>query len=594
MIVYGDPARLEPIERSVEIIRLMLEQALASDPNPAGLRGLLVRAGELEQGLYDAPDALGPDPRARRRALAGIRHAATSIAAAFDRSYDRAPEGARLALGRARRALNALRGRAGSAPVAVPEGFAYYALYPESYRDSAIRWARERADSAAKDVLVVGIRTIGTTLSAVVVATLRAQGFAARRLTVRPSGRPFSRTLDGVRIPRASYGVVVDEGPGISGSSMLAVTEAMARAGVQEISLLSAHEQGPGCQASDAARSAWERCRRYAASASPLLFDGRTLAEELWTGVRPLLGGELQRSIDLSGGAWRPLHYENAGAWPAVCRSLERPKVLCISQRGDRVLFKFAGIAAAPGFDRSLANSTARRSARLAALGFSPRLLGEAHGFVAWDWVDGRPLEAKDASPAFLGRMGAYIARASGPPLDATASRAARARTEAMLLANIRECVGTEAHDEAVAELRLVHEEPGWPCAGDGHLAPHEWIRSKGGPILKVDVGGHDLDHTWTGSQPVAWDLAGALEEWDLHGTDETAMLRGYQDAGGATIPGAALRVYRLAYAAHRAGQSSLFAQAESDPEERERLDRAYGRWRDGVVRSLSAAVAAH
>ncbi len=29
----------------------------------------------------------------------------------------------------------------------------------------------------------------------------------------------------------------------------------------------------------------------------------------------------------------------------------------------------------------------------------------------------------------------------------------------------------------------------------------------------KVDVGGHDLDHTWTGSQPVPWDLAGAMEE---------------------------------------------------------------------------------
>jgi hypothetical protein len=594
MIVYGDPARLEPIERSVEILRLMLDQALDADPRPAGLRGLLVRAGELEQGLFDAPDALGPDGRARTRALAGIRHAATCIAAAFDRSYDRAPEGARLALDRARRALKPLRGRKGFAPVAVPEGFAYYALYPESYRDAAIRWARERAGSPAKDVLVVGIRSIGTTLSAVVVAALRAQGFAARRLTVRPSGQPLSRTLDRIRIPRASYGIVVDEGPGVSGSSMLAVTEAMARAGVREISLLSAHDRGPGCQASDAARSAWERCRRYPASDSTLLIDGRTLAEELWSGVRPLVGGSLLRSIDLSGGAWRRLHYESPRVWPAVCRALERPKVLCISDRGDRVLFKFAGIAAAPGFERSLANSTARRAARLAALGFSPRLLGEAHGFVAWDWVEGRPMEARDASPQFLGRMGAYIARASGPALDAAASRAARARIDAMLLANIRECAGMEAHDAAAAELRHVADDPTWPCAGDGHLAPHEWIRSNAGPILKVDVGGHDLDHTWTGPQPVPWDLAGAMEEWDLHGTDEAALLRGYQDGGGATISPGVLRLYRLAYAAHRAGQSSLFAQAESDLEERERLNKSYGQWREGVARSLSVAAAAH
>jgi hypothetical protein len=571
----------------------MIDQALDADLHPGSLRGLLERLGELEQALFDDPEALGPDTPARARALAGIRHAASCAAAAFDRSYDRAPEGARLALLRARRALNPLRSLSGFAQVTVPEGFAYYALFPESYRDAALRWARDHGGSTPRDVLVVGIRTIGTTLSAVVAAALRSHGFTVRRLTVRPSGHPFRRTLQEIRIPKSSFGIVVDEGPGLSGSSMHAVIDAMSRAGVAEVSLLSAHERGPGRHASDAILTSWERCRRYAASANSLEFNGRSLAEELWSGVSPAVGGELERAVDLSGGAWRPLHYGSPSAWPAVCRPLERPKFLCVSQRGDRVLFKFAGIAAAQGFERSLASVTARRAASMAALGFSPGILGEAHGFVAWEWIDGRPLGHEDASYPFLNRMGTYIARAAGPPLDSAATAAARARIDAMLLTNARECLGNEAHDAVAAELLRNPGQPGLPSAGDGRLAPHEWIRSKNGVVLKVDVGGHDVDHTWTGAQPVPWDLAGAIEEWGLNGSQEAAMLRGYEEAGGPPVGPAALRLYRLAYAAHRAGQSSMFSQSEDDPDERGRLAREYDRWRDGIVRSLVQAAAA-
>jgi hypothetical protein len=590
MIVYGDASRSERIESSVETLRWMIDQALTADPRPAALRLLVERVGELEQALFDAPECLGPSCSSRLRSLAGLRRAGSWIATAFERSYDRAPEPAHGALVRARAALASLSKRTGSARVTTPEGFAFYALFPESYRHAAQRWAADHADATGSDVLVVGIRSIGTTLSAVVAQALRAQRFLVRRRTVRPEGDPHARRVD-EKLPRAAYGIVVDEGPGLTGSSMLAVADAMARAGVGEISLIHAHDRGLGLEALESTRRLWESFHRYAAVHSELTFEGRTLAEELWLGVAPAIEGTLARSDDVSAGAWRRLAYESSDAWPEVCRPLERQKILCSSTEGRRVLFKFSGFAAAPRDEGSLATAVARRAAPLAALGLAPRLFGEAHGFVAWEWIEGRPLHSDDASVPFVSHMGAYVARATGAPLETDDAHAATERAREMLVATPRECLGEDAAAAAAAEGSRLGAPAGARSAGDGHLAPHEWVRSRSGSIYKTDIGGHDVDHTWTGAQPVGWDLAGALEEWDLRGAKEAALLRGYREAGGAEVDAGSLRAYRAAYAAHRVGQASFFLASETDAAERDRLRRAVDRWCGALSRNITDAV---
>jgi hypothetical protein len=306
--------------------------------------------------------------------------------------------------------------------------------------------------------------------------------------------------------------------------------------------------------------------------------------------VSPAVEGRLASAEDVGLGAWRAHAFRSRGAWPAVIRSLERPKILAVSGDGTRVLFKFAGFAAAPGQAGSLATTVARRAAPLTARGFAPRLLGEAHGFVAWEWIEGRPLGHQDASFPLLGRMGAYVAHAAGTPLDPAAAAGARERAASMLVANAREALGESAVAAAAAEARRIRPEAGARRAGDGHMAPHEWVRASSGAVFKTDVGGHELDHTWTGAQPVAWDLAGVIEEWDLHGAPEAALLRGYREAGGAPVDGASLHAYRTAYAAHRLGQTLLFRDVEPDRDERERLERAADRWQDALIRHLSEA----
>ena len=597
MIVYGDPARDEDLEQGIGILRLMLEQAVESEPRPPRIRGLVVRAGELEQALFDAPDVLArasaprsPDPAARRRGLAAIRRATSLAAQAFDRSCAGAYDDARALLNGSRHALRALEGIGGRIRMRVPEGFAFYALYLQSYRNQAAAWARDHASEAGSPVIVVGLRTIGTSLSAVVAAALRVRGFHARRMTVRPTGHPFDRKveLDGPAVP---FGIVVDEGPGLSGSSMLATARALQRAGVGEIALFPAHDHGPGPRASEAAQRQWSSLPLYPACLTPPRYDGRATPEELWSGVEPVTG-PLVRTMDVGAGLWRRVHYGSSRVWPAVVTALERPKLLGVARDGSRVLFRFSGYASAPGLKRTLAAETARRAAPLAALGYAPRLLGEMHGWVAWEWIEGRPLGIQDGSFPLLHRMGAYIARAALPALDATRSHEARERVTAMLRTNTAELLGADAARHALAEFESAPDAPGTPQAGDGRLAPHEWIGSRDGAAIKTDIGGHDVDHAWTGAQPVIWDLAGALEEWDLHGGQADALLRGYEGAGGRIPPPAALHAWRTAYAAHRGGRSAFFAGIEADPDERARLQRDAARWRDQLSRSLHAVPA--
>ena len=106
----------------------------------------------------------------------------------------------------------------GRLSVSRPEGFCYYALHPLDYVD-ALKEGQIRPSAVA----VVGIRSIGTTLSAVVRAWFEQHGVSAKRITVRPTGHPFDRrlTLDESQLQwtrtnemRGAMFVDVDEGPG--------------------------------------------------------------------------------------------------------------------------------------------------------------------------------------------------------------------------------------------------------------------------------------------------------------------------------------------------------------------------------------------
>src|SRR5579859_126767 len=192
--------------------------ALRRIPSPGSALDALLCAGELECALTDFADSAAI-PAAALTDLCAAALFAPVEGSAIDEAWLRVAQSP----------------LPPTVTLSAPEGFAYYALHPLAYSDLATPLP------LSNPVGVVGIRTIGTTLSAVVQQGLRARGVHAERITVRPGGHPFDRRtglsptqqdwVRGLQAVGADF-LVVDEGPGLSGSSLLSVAEALAAAGV--------------------------------------------------------------------------------------------------------------------------------------------------------------------------------------------------------------------------------------------------------------------------------------------------------------------------------------------------------------------------
>ncbi len=591
MLVYGDAhftTQLQPLRG--QLCRLAA-RALAAPADLDLRRSLLIVCGQVEQGAHDALEERLPLGEAAP--LAARWHEATAHAAeAFyalaycqpqPLPHPLAPSEVAL-----RQLLHTLESLESSPDLAVtvklPEGFSLHVLYPEQHLAAAGLWLADHAGEVARGAVVVGVRSIGTTLAAVVSTVLRAAGWQVRSCTVRPGGHPFARqaTLGALALDSQALGLVVDEGPGISGSSLAAAAVALVEAGLPRanIALLPGHGNGPGGAGSEEVQGWWRSTPCYVAGSTALSFGGRSLHNALASILpEPASGWE-----DLSGGVWRQHVYPTASEWPAICTAFERVKYRCTLASGRQVLFKFMGLAAQPPDLASTAEAAAGLLRRRAAKGLAPPALGTALGFVASEWLPGAPLPAAAAPPNMAARLGHYIAHVAGPPLSGDELPAATARLREMLVANTQEALG----DEAAAHARRIDcpAAPGLGSYGDGHMQPHEWIVRAGEPF-KVDSVGHDCDHTLVGKQPVVWDVAGAVVEWRLDADDTAQLLRAFGAVSGEDITAPVLRFYQAAYLALRAGQCALAAQVH-DPYERNRLLAAYARYRE----QLSALIA--
>jgi hypothetical protein len=282
---------------------------------------------------------------------------------------------------------------------------------------------------------------------------------------------------------------------------------------------------------------------------------------------------------DLSAGRWRIFACESAQRWPAVCAPFERTKYLFTFGDGQRYFAKFEGLSAAPGHAVSTCEAHAQRVQRRADAGFGPRPLLCAHGFLIMPWLQARPLCRADQDARLLAEIGAYIALGVEPRPSTREQAGGVERLSDMLRINLRSALPWRAEQltQRASELRPML--PSAPLGyGDGHLAPHEWLRCDDGRLVKSDCSGHSLDHTCVGRQAVLWDLAATCVEWQLDVAGIETLLSGYRAAGGELAAAEVLEFYQLAYAAFRLGQLMLCESLTSDPQERTRLREAIGR----------------
>jgi len=562
MLVYRAVRhRIAPAAALAGLIREL--DRVAAAPAHDALESLLVECGDLEAGLADA---LSPEADGFAPPLPEFRAATCGLARALRESWHGRTGGIRPALAGARRHLAAVA--AGTLPerieLSVPEGFAYYGLHLETYLEAAERFAVSRPGSAA---VCLGLRGIGATLGAAVSAALEACGWTVESLTLRPRGHPFDRrpvlapTLaQWLAARRERRFLVVDEGPGLSGSSFAGVVETLEALGVPHRNVVlfpSWDPEGPELR-SPAARRRWPALERRPADFERTWIASGRLARSFAAG----------RLIDLSAGRWRAHWLPPGAAWPAVHPQHERRKYLAPGRPAR--LIRFAGLGRRGA-------ALARRAAELAEAGFGPRPLGLAHGFLALGVIPGSPVRERHAPAALLDTAARYLAHLKREyPCDPGAGAAELVELAA---ANTAEALGEDWGERARAAL--LGQGGVWDAGAvalDGRMMAHEWIRTREA-YLKTDALDHHDDHFYPGPQDVAWDLAGACVELGLPREAERYLLERYAAVSGDRDAARRLPAYRVAYLAVRVGYATLAMQALALTPEGQRFRRAVARY---------------
>jgi hypothetical protein len=502
-----------------------LRQRLAS---PDALVDCLIQAGELEGALAD------------------LNHSSSSMAADLtDVLASKLCTGNQSAGASSENIAQQIQAPA-SISISPPEGFTYYALHPMDFASVAGRIANENARFA-----VIGIRSIGTTLSAVVVSALKQRGKTATRITVRPTGHPYSREMQfgkaekewiGALSAKASHFLIVDEGPGRSGSTFLSVAEALCHEGIgpERITIIGSRHFDPESLCAQSAVARWRHFRFMAA--------GSSMSERFssWT--------------YLGGGDWRIYFSGDEQNWPESWTQMERFKVLSPDRR-EFIKFEGMGRIGEEARDRALV---------LAEAGLSPAVHDSEAGFLCYAMVQGKHLRKPELSTTVLEQVARYCAFRS---MEFRRSSSAASELEPMLAFNV--------HQEFGRELTLEPGKLSSPDAVvvDGRMQPYEWVLAQEGKLLKTDAISHGDNHFFPGPCGIAWDLAGTIVEWNLDPDSTEFLLNRFTKISGIDIS-AELTSYSLAYCIFRLGFCKMARSTVLGSTEEARLDRAYRHYR--------------
>ena len=551
MLVYGDLVRRLRAGEALDEVRVDLARAAEGDAaaRHAALVSALIGLGELAQGLADADFAArGCD------SVTPMQDACATALLAVARAVDASWRGAAVAppdivLPPLPDATLELRR---------PEGYAFYALYPEAYAEAA------RPLAPWPDGVVLGLRSIGTSLGAMVAAALD----APPPLTARPVGHPFDRRLAlspglSAALRTARRAAVVDEGPGLSGSSFAAALDALHGVATE---VFPGHGGDLGPQAGPERRERWARTSRRVVDFDTLMLrSGRLQAY-----AEALVGTAESPLEDISGGGWRTRRDPDEAGWPAANTHQERRKFLLQTADGPWLL-KFAGLG-------RIGEHKLARARALHAEGFTTQPAGLAHGFLVERWIS-------PGGPAAEPPLAAYLAARAGFAAPPEAGAPLRTLLE-MAGVNTAESLGEDA---AAALQALVPRSPLLEARvrrveTDNRMHAWEWITTPDGRLLKTDAVDHHAAHDLVGAQDIAWDVAGAEAEFDL---DADALERLRRAAGA----DAELLVFlRPCYLAFQLGYYAMAADAHGGwPAEQARLRRERDRYRARLKALLAA-----
>ena len=306
MLVYR--ADDTPVHTAAALDRLIVKAAPGGTRTHDALTELFIDLTEVESAIADRqfPERDGLDPLTTALRAGSLRAAHALIA-----SWAGDPAGRDLELSRVADSLGDVAGRPLPDTIAlrISEGYAYYGLHPESYAVAAKRFAGACRPPFAV-CIGIGASARGSlqwlppawSASGLVSRCTRSVRMAIRSTGASQSARILAAALN--RAPSGAYLLVVDEGPGLSGSSFASVARALTGLGIHptRVVLFPSWEPDGSAFRSDEAREIWRRHRRFCA-------DGAA------AGLSPAQRVDI---VDLSGGAWRDVLLGQQCEWPAV------------------------------------------------------------------------------------------------------------------------------------------------------------------------------------------------------------------------------------------------------------------------------------
>ncbi len=535
--VYRDVKQMRTAADLLPELQSSISKALCESPSCSAVLDALVRCGELECALADGE---WEDMRA--------------VCELTDALAELLVGGGKDAQSRAARTAHELTTitEAGELRISPPEGFAYYALHPLDFATLADRFAQHTSIAS-----VIGIRSIGTVLSAVVKASFRQRGGVASRITVRPRGEAYNRVTEfdaeqsrwiREQQERAAHFFIVDEGPGLSGSSFLSVAEELLGKGIRRegITLLGSREAEPRMLCTADAERRWAQ------------FDFHR--------AQPQRYATVVKGIDISGGHWRRHLLPEKARWPACWGQVERLKLL---GQDESAMFKFEGI----GFWGSVAEERGRA---VAEARFGPEIAGSEEGLIAYQRIQLR-LPVPEFSGHTISRLARYCA-----------FRTREFRSTMSADANLADMVRFNAEEELgrVPDIDLSCLGGGPTILCDGRMQEHEWVGAADGRWLKCDGVSHGDDHFFPGPVDVAWDLAGAIVEWKMSQAAADLFLREFCALSGDDAR-SRIDAFTFSYSVFRMAYTSMALHSIKDPEERSRFSREHLRYK---VRAESIA----
>jgi hypothetical protein len=554
MMVFGDRQRVLPLGCVLDNLQALCSSAASTtaDRQREVCTRLLLEAGSCTQALLDieharrGADHAGPF---EAQCLQLCRHCAHGLLVALG---ERPKNGAWLAA--AQRSVRALSIAPATTALTLrePEGYAYYSLYPEQYVRAAYACAQRHADAPW---CVVGIRSIGTSLAAIVSEVLDAEIFH----TVRPVGHPYARELridaelEASLLQHTSCAryAIVDEGPGRSGSSFAALFRWLVAHAIEpeRIVFFPSHPGEPGPHADPEFRAVYARATRHHVGFEDSVATRTSIGAWFGPGLQ---ASQRRAPMELSGGRWRALLYAHEDRYPASYICTEARKFLITTEHGDWLLKQI-------GLGESARACTEQKRV-LGEQGLCPELRDAYHGFVLLRWhTAARPLDDYEVERELLIRTLSSYLSFLARHFPASAYAGARpGQLLQMVDANAHELLGGScALEDGLASLaaRLPHLEASHrPIVSDNKLDKHEWVYLPEGRILKSDSRAHDL----IGCQDLAWDTAGAKVELELTESELEQLLSRLYDGARVSLCSVRLRFYETAYLAFRAGQAQL------------------------------------